>query len=297
MPGLVRLVAPNPSALTERGTNSYLLGSGALAVIDPGPDLPAHLDALLGAIAGRPVSHILVTHAHRDHSALAPRLAALTGAPVLAFGDALAGRNPRAALPGLDEGEGVDLAFRPDVTLADGATIAGDGWHLTALHTPGHMGNHLCLAWGDALFSGDTAMGWATSVVSPPEGCMTAYMTSLARLLALAPQTLLPGHGALVADAPRRLTDLLAHRRMREAQVLAALARGPAPAGALARAIYSDLAPALLPAATRNVLAHLLDLQDRKLVTTDPAPGLRATFALAQTNPLNPSGRPPAPLL
>ena len=264
-PGLRRVLAPNPSPMTFRGTNSYLLGMRGIAVIDPGPDDPAHLQALLGALEpDQHVSHILVTHAHLDHSPLARALARETGAPVLGFGPAEAGRS--AVMQGLAEGglmgggEGVDSAFRPDHALADGAMIAGDGWQIEALHTPGHMANHLSFAWGDVLFSGDLVMGWATSLVSPPDGDLTAFMDSLERLQERDWSVFHAGHGAPVDDPAERLDALVAHRRGREAEILSALADAPATARTLAERIYTDVAPALLPAATRNVLAHLIDL-------------------------------------
>ncbi len=272
MPGLRRVLAPNPSAMTGRGTNSYLVGEGAVALIDPGPDDPAHLAALLAALApGERISHILVTHAHRDHSALAPAAAAATGAPVLAFGDALAGRSPQMAALAARErprgGEGADRAFRPDVALADGAVIEGSltdggGWQITALHTPGHFGNHLCFAWGDQIFSGDHVMGWSSSVVAPPDGDMAAYMASLDRLAAAGAARLWPGHGDPVTDPASRIASLAAHRRSRSAAILARLADGPATATELAAAIYTETPPALLPAAALNTFAHLIELSD-----------------------------------
>lgn len=172
-PGLHRIVAPNPSPMTYRGTNTYLLGGSDIAVIDPGPDHPAHLEAILSALEpGQRVSHIIVTHTHLDHSPLARPLAERTGAEIWAFGDGTSGRSPimqdlaQAGLMG--GGEGVDHDFLPDYTLADGDVLRGDGWALEALHTPGHIGNHLCLAWGDACLTADHVMGWATSLVSPP---------------------------------------------------------------------------------------------------------------------------------
>ncbi|MHC0053174.1 MBL fold metallo-hydrolase [Actibacterium sp. D379-3] len=270
-PGLRRVLAPNPSPMTFRGTNTYLLGEGAVAVIDPGPASPAHLAAILGALSpGERISHILVTHSHVDHSRLVPDLGRATGAPVLAFGDSAAGQRPDLArLPDLGGGEGVDHAFRPDETLADGAVLHGDGWSVTALWTPGHMANHLSFAWGDALFTGDHVMGWATSMVSPPEGDLTAFMTSLARLVPRRDRVFYPAHGAPVRDPAARLADLIAHRRTRETQILDALGAGPATAAALAARIYTDVPPALLPAATRNVLAHLIDLLGRNMVSTE----------------------------
>lgn len=282
-PDVVRITAPNPSPLTGAGTNTYVVGRREIAIIDPGPDIPAHLEAILAALPSRArVSHILVTHAHLDHSALAPGLAAVTGAAILAFGGALSGRSPRMdRFASLGGGEGLDLAFRPDITLADGQRIETADWTMTALHTPGHLGGHLCFALGEILFSGDHAMGWSTSLVSPPDGDMTDYMTSLHRLAQTAPARLLPGHGPIVADALKRLADLVAHRHSREAAILAALGAGPSRPEDIARRVYTDTPPALLPAATRNVLAHLIDLAHRNLVIAEEEAGHQTSFRAA----------------
>lgn len=284
-PGLRLVLAPNPAAMTGRGTNTYLLGQGRVAVIDPGPALPAHLSAILSALEpGETVSHIFVTHSHLDHSPLARPLAEATGAPILAFGDSRAGLSPRMAAraaQGLAGGEGVDAGFAPDIKFADGQTVDGEGWGLRALHTPGHMGNHLCLVWGDRVFSGDHVMGWASSLISPPDGDMGAYMASLDRLDRERATRLYPGHGHPVADPAARIAGLAAHRRDREAQVLAALALGPADAHALAQRIYTDTPATLLPAAARNVLAHLIDLEERKILQAEGLPGPATKFALA----------------
>ena len=268
--GLRRILAPNPSPMTFRGTNTYLVGEAEIAVIDPGPAHPAHLNAILEAVGTARVSAILVTHAHVDHSPLAAPLSDRTGAPVYAFSDARGGRSPvmqRLAAQGLMAGgEGVDTGFVPDLTLADGDTVTGDGWDLTALHTPGHFGNHLSFAWGDTLFCGDLVMGWASSLVSPPDGDLTDFMASCRRLRNGDWRVLHSGHGAPIPDPAARLDWLIGHRLSREAAVLEALQAGPATSATLARQIYTDTPPALLPAATRNVLAHLIDLNGRNLV-------------------------------
>jgi glyoxylase-like metal-dependent hydrolase (beta-lactamase superfamily II) len=280
-PPIRLLRAPNPSPLTGSGTNTWLVGATELAVIDPGPDDPAHLAVILAAVGqGQRIGRIVVTHAHLDHSALAPRLAAMTGAPVHAFGSALDGRSPLMSLaPDLPaRGEGLDLAFTPDHRLADGDSLTGPDWSLTALHTPGHLGGHLCLAMGEVLFSGDHVMGWSTSIVSPPDGDMAAYMASLDRLSMQQWHRFLPGHGDPVETPAARLAELVAHRRQREAQILAALADGPDTLPPLTARIYHDIPRALLPAAERNVFAHLIDLASRNLITAAPSLHPDATF-------------------
>ncbi|MDF1671474.1 MAG: MBL fold metallo-hydrolase, partial [Roseovarius sp.] len=188
-PGVRRILCNNPSAFTYRGTNTYLVGDSDIAVIDPGPNNPAHLDAILGAIGpGQRISHILITHAHGDHSPLARPLAAATGAPVLAYGNALAGQSSvmqeLAKSGDLGGGEGSDSGFTPDQTIADGQVITGPGWSLAAIWTPGHFGNHLCFDMQGSVFCGDLVMSWATSIVSPPDGDLTDFMASCERLRA-----------------------------------------------------------------------------------------------------------------
>lgn len=280
------VLAPNPSALTGPGTNSFLLGRREVAVIDPGPDIPAHLDALIASAAGPDnsgrITHIFVTHAHLDHSAGAGRLAQMTGASVLAFGDATAGRSPAMqalAAQGLHGGEGVDHDFRPDRVLSDGAVVETDEWRLTAIHTPGHMGNHLAFAAGDTVFCGDVVMGWSTTLISPPDGDLADYFRSLDRLAAAGARRLVPAHGAPIEAPDIRLAELAAHRRTRTAQILTALRDNPATAADLAARIY-DIAPALLPAATRNVLAHLLALHDLGAVQSEDHLGAEVIWRL-----------------
>lgn len=270
-PDLRRIVAPNPSPMTYRGTNTYLLGTRGLCVIDPGPASDAHLEAILRAVGPEQhVSHILVTHTHLDHSPLAAPLAARTGAPVLAFGTAQAGRSAimqtLAAGAVVGGGEGVDTEFQPDKTLAHGDTVTGEDWTLRAIHTPGHIGNHLSFAWRDRSFVGDHVMGWASSLVSPPDGDLTDFMASCAALSQDAWRIFYPGHGAPIEDPAARLAWLVAHRQDREAAILDALATGPADAATLARQIYTETPPQLLGAAARNVLAHLVDLTGKSQV-------------------------------
>jgi glyoxylase-like metal-dependent hydrolase (beta-lactamase superfamily II) len=284
MPGLQRVIAPNPSPMTYWGTNTYIIGGDEVVVIDPGPDDPAHLSALLGVLDGRRVATILVTHSHIDHSALCAKLAAGTGARVLAFGDSLAGRSDimtDLANQGLSAGgEGVDVAFTPDGILEDGDVIAGDWGEVTAIHTPGHMANHLCFAWRNQLFTGDHIMGWATSLISPPDGDMTSFMHSCDRLRLRDADRYFPGHGAPI-DAPKeRLNWIVQHRLDRTAQILSALEQGGQSVAALTESIYHDLAPGLLPAAQRNVFAHLIDLCQQRIIFAQPNINFHAKYQL-----------------
>ncbi|TYB89735.1 MBL fold metallo-hydrolase [Oceaniovalibus sp. ACAM 378] len=286
--GLRRVLAPNPSPMTFRGTNTYILGQGRVAVIDPGPENPAHLAALHRALRGETVSHIFVTHAHLDHSPLARRLARDTGAPVLAFGGAGAGRSSLMsdlAARGLSGGgEGVDTAFTPDIRLADGETVQGDGWSVNALHTPGHMANHIALSWGDVLFSGDHVMGWSTSLVSPPDGDLAAFIASCQRLQRLSHRVIHPGHGAPVTDPAARLSALIAHRQARTLQIRAALESGARSITQVRAAVYADLPPHLFAAAERNIFAHLIDLAAGNLVHALPELSIHADFQPVQKN-------------
>lgn len=273
-PDLRVICAPNPSPMTGEGTNTYLLGASRIVVIDPGPRDDAHLAALHAAIGTRPVEAILVTHAHLDHSPLARGLAAETGAPVLAFGDASAGRSERmtalVAQGFTGGGEGVDADFRPDRWLGDGEQLFLEGAPIRALWTPGHFSNHLCFIWRSAAFSGDHVMGWSSTFVSPPDGDIRAYMRSLDRLEAARARVLYPGHGAPVHDPAARISELRAHRLAREAAILAALDNGPQRIDELVTTIYTDTPLALHRAAARNVLAHLIDLEARGLVLAAP---------------------------
>lgn len=273
-PGLRRVLADNPSPMTYWGTNTYLVGTRDIAVIDPGPDDAAHLAAILGALeTGQRMSHVLVTHSHVDHSPLAHKLARETGAKVHGFGPSGSGRSAimtRLAAAGLeDAGEGVEPGFAPDIALDDSAVIEGDEWTLEALWTPGHLGNHLSFAMGDTVFCGDLVMGWASSLVAPPDGDLTDFMASCRRLRARGAKVFHSGHGSPIEDPMARLDWLIAHREGREASILEALRDGPADAQTLARRIYTDTPAALLGAAARNVLAHLIDLHGRNLVAPE----------------------------
>ncbi|SFR38983.1 Glyoxylase, beta-lactamase superfamily II [Yoonia tamlensis] len=284
LPRLARVLAPNASPMTYWGTNTYILGADTVVIIDPGPDNDAHLAAIMQALEGRRVAQILVTHSHLDHSGLCARLAAQTAAPVAGFGDSQSGRSPmmqRLVAQGLGSGgEGVDHGFAPDFTLHDGAAINGDWGDITALHTPGHMANHLCFAWQDIMFTGDHIMGWSTSLISPPDGDLTAFMDSCEKLRSWPARRYFPAHGAPIADPQQRLDWLMMHRRDREAQIRSLLGQGVNTIPALTESIYHDIARELLPAAQRNVFAHLIDLCQRQVAAAIPRVGIQAKYRL-----------------
>ncbi len=282
--GVRRVLAPNPGPMTHWGTNSYLLGMREVAVIDPGPLDTKHINALIQAALPGRVSHILVTHAHADHSAGARPLSEQTGAPIYAFGTASAGRRPimetLAASGHLGGGEGTDYGFEPDATLGDGDIVETEDWAVEALHLPGHFAGHLGFRSGDLMFSGDHLMGWSTTIISPPDGHLGDFMDSSQRLIDLAPRTCLTGHGAPINDASGRLTWLMKHRKDREDQILATLKVGPRRISDMVRSLYRDVPVALHPAAARNVLAHLIDLAERGAVVAEPDLRADAVFRL-----------------
>ncbi|WP_289041985.1 MBL fold metallo-hydrolase [uncultured Aliiroseovarius sp.] len=283
-PGIRRIIAPNPSPMTYWGTNTFVLGEGDVAVIDPGPADRTHLDAILAGLSrGERVTQILVTHAHLDHSPLATHLSDRTDAPVIAFGDARAGRSPMMddlVARGLRSGgEGVDARFAPDICVSDGEVFDAGGLQVEAIWTPGHFSNHLSFALDNIVFTGDHVMGWASSLVSPPDGDLTAFMASCTKLAARQDRLFYPAHGDPIIDPAQRLAWLIAHRTTREHDILTAMSNGhPTTIPALTRAIYTDTPPALLPAAERNVFAHLIDLSTRKIVTATPQLEANAYF-------------------
>lgn len=259
-PLITRLLADNPGLFTFRGTGVYIVGSGrSVAVIDPGPDTATHLAALRRTLKDRRVSHILITHTHADHSPAARALKEWTGAPTYGFGPHPA----RDTEDGPRIEEGGDRDFKPDIVLADGGVIEGEGFTLEALHTPGHMSNHLCFALEEenALFTGDHVMGWSTTVVAPPDGDMTDYMSSLDRLIARDDAILYPTHGGPIRQPREFLLAYRAHRLAREAAILDCVRHGTTNVADIVRRIYAEVDPKLHPAAARSVQAHLIKLR------------------------------------
>ena len=283
-PGVRRILCDNPSPFTFTGTNSYIVGRGNVAIIDPGPDNEAHAGALLNAVQGETVTHIIVTHTHRDHSPNTARIKAATGATVYAEGPHRASR-PRYDGETISSESGADRDFAPDVTVADGETIRGDGWMLEAVATPGHTANHMAFAWPERkfLFVGDHVMGWSTSIVAPPDGSMIDYMASLDKLAQRDDGLYFSGHGPEIPDGPKFVRFLTRHRRAREASILHRLAKGEADIPTLVRAIYIGIDPRLTGAAGYSVLAHLEDLVARKIVATDGDPVIGGTYRVANS--------------
>ncbi len=279
--GIRRITVNNPSAFTFHGTNSYLVGRDTLAVVDPGPEDDAHFAALLRAIAGRPVSHIFVSHTHVDHSPLTRRLAEETGATVLAEGPHRPARPLRIGEINPLDASG-DTDFVPDVALADDELVEGDGWALRAIHTPGHTANHVSFALEGTgtLFSADHVMAWSTSIVAPPDGAMFDYMASLDRLLQRDDTLFLPGHGGPVTQPAAFMRGLKAHRKMRERAIIERLRGGDRTIPDMVAAIYRDTDPRLHGAAGLSVLAHLEDLVGRGIAAAEGEPSIDGVFFL-----------------
>ena len=275
-PLIRRVIANNPGPFTYLGTGTYIVGRGAVAVIDPGPDLPEHLEAILSAIDGERVSHILVTHHHIDHSPLARALSISSGAPVygckVAAGPAETGVQLEA---GHDD-------FTPDISVCGGARIDGDGWTIEAIPTPGHTSNHICYALAEesALFSGDHIMGWSTTVITPPDGDMGAYLASIDLVMARDFTTLWPTHGPPIRDVRPFIEAYAEHRRDRERQIVAELAAGETSIKAMVPRLYAQVDRRLWPAAAHSVLAHMIELVKTGRATCDGAPRIDSTYRL-----------------
>jgi len=280
-PGVRRLVARNPGPLTFKGTNTYLVGRRDVAVIDPGPNDPIHRRAIIAAAGRGRITHILLTHTHRDHSAGIAALQAETGAITVGF---TGGDERRAAAVKHAEARAfLETGFTPNIRLDDGETLKGSDWALKAIHTPGHAPDHLCfdLEGSDVLFSGDHVMGWNTSVIAPPEGRMSDYLVSLEKLIQPGAKTheiYLAGHGEIVREPARLVRSFLVHRRMREAAIRDCVQEGLDKVNAITDRVYKGISPAVLSAARLSVLAHLEHLVERGLLSCDGEPSLHRQF-------------------
>lgn len=260
-PLIRRVIAHNPSAFTFHGTGTYIIGEGNVAVIDPGPDDAAHVASIEQAVAGETVSHIVITHTHRDHSPAAAALKASTGAPTYGFGPHGSGRISGG---GGDVEEGADWDFKPDVKVNDGDVIAGDGWSLQGVYTPGHTSNHMCfqLVEEKTLFSGDHVMGWSTTIVSPPDGDMRQYMASLKKLLPRDDVRYWPTHGPAIEAPQEFVSALIGHRENREVQILDCVKKDIHTIPEMVQEMYQDVPKHLHPAAARSVLSHIIHMVD-----------------------------------
>lgn len=276
-PLIRRVIANNPSAFTFHGSGTYIIGRGNVAVIDPGPLVPEHIAAIMKAVGDETITHILITHTHRDHSPGAEPLKQLTGAKTYGFGPHGGGK------PGMELEEGGDIDFVPDVKVNDGDIIEGAGWSMEAIHTPGHLSNHICfgLAEEKTLFTGDHVMGWSTTIVSPPDGDMSSYMTSLEKLLPLDYHTYWPTHGPAITETKPFVEALIAHRHDRMDQIRACLAEGPLSIPDMVTQMYTDVPEFLHPAAARSVYAHILHMRNGGELTSDGAGSEQDLYSLA----------------
>jgi glyoxylase-like metal-dependent hydrolase (beta-lactamase superfamily II) len=275
-PLIRRVVARNPGPFTSHGTGTYIIGRGRVAVVDPGPALSEHVDALLEAVRGETVTHLLVTHTHLDHSPAAAALREATGAPTYAFG-------PHARRPDAERvEEGADHDFVPDEVVHDGALLRGDGWTVQALHTPGHTSNHVCFALREerALFCGDHVMGWSTSVIAPPDGDMAAYLDSLARLAGRDEAIYYPTHGPPITEPARLVQAFIDHRHERERQIIGCLRDGVTVIPEMVHRMYPGLDRRLHRAAGCSVLAHLVHMVDTGTVRCDGRPAIESVYRL-----------------
>ena len=273
-----RVIARNPSPFTFHGTGTYVIGHGQVAIIDPGPDDEAHIDALLSAVRGETVTHILVTHTHRDHSPAAAAIKRSTGAKTFAFA-AHGGERPAAGVE-----EGADFDFRPDQKMRGGDRVSSPDWTIAAVHTPGHTANHLCFDLNEeaTLFSGDHVMGWSTTVIAPPDGSMADYLASLRKLLSRNDALFRPTHGPAITDPKPLVRAYLDHRAQRSAQVLQCLTSGSNSIEEIVASIYADHDPRLHRAAAHSILAHLIAMIDDGSVRCDDTePALESCFLTA----------------
>ncbi len=281
VPGVRRIMCDNPGPFTFKGTLSYIIGRGKVAIVDPGPDDPRHIGALLKAVRNETVTHIFVTHTHRDHSPAVPAIKAATGASVYAEGPHRAARPLHVGeAPRLDAS--ADRDFQADIALKDGEEVSGAGWTIEAVTTPGHTANHMAFALKESnvLFAGDHVMGWSTSIVAPPDGAMSDYMASLTKLTKRSEQFYLPGHGPVIENAVRFVNCYILHRKGREESILYRLSKSASDIPTLVRAIYIGIDPRLTGAAGLSVLAHMEDLVTRGVVETDGPPAIDGIYRL-----------------
>lgn len=288
-PKIRRIVAKNPSHFTLYGTGTYIVGEGDVAVIDPGPDDPAHIDAIVAELAGETLTHILVTHTHRDHSPGTRLLQAALGGKSYGFGPHGSGQPESSGkiAPSAEVEEGGDHDFTPDQRLHDGDIIEGAGFTIEAVHTPGHCSNHMCFRLREerVLFCGDHVMGWSTTVVAPPDGDMLAYMRSLRKLLGAGDTLYVPTHGPTIANPDPFVDAYIAHRQDRERQILDCLGRGIGRVFAMVEDMYAEVDPRLHPAAAYSVLAHLIHLVETGRAESDGPPTLETTYAPGRREP------------
>jgi glyoxylase-like metal-dependent hydrolase (beta-lactamase superfamily II) len=284
-PRIRRVIAHNPSPFTFHGTGTYILGEGNVAVIDPGPDLPEHVEALRRTLEGETITHVLVTHCHLDHSPACRALREFTDAPTYAFGPHGAGRRGAAADAGeeVKVEEGADLAFTPDHAVRHGEVLEGDGWSVECVHTPGHTSNHTCFQLREekTLFTGDHVMAWSTSVISPPDGDMHAYLDSLELLLERDDTRYWPTHGPSVEDPQGHVRAFIAHRREREQQILDSLKAGRRTIRTMVPRMYAELPEFMYPAAARSVLAAVLYLVERGVLRAEAPVGVDSELEFA----------------
>ncbi len=271
-----RVLAANPGPFTCHGTGTYIIGTGRVAVVDPGPDLPEHVDAILAATRGERITHILVTHTHNDHSPATRSLQARVDAPSYGYGPHGTGRFE----PGEEVEEGADRDFAPDLRVRDGDVVQGEGWTVECVHTPGHTSNHICYGLREegALFSGDHVMGWSTTIVSPPDGDMGEYMRSLERLLARDDACYRPTHGPPIPEPRAFVRACIAHRKERFDQILRCLAQGLERVSDMVPVIYHDLPRSMHPAAARQVFAALVHLVEEGSATCSGPLGAGARY-------------------
>ncbi|MBD3649687.1 MAG: MBL fold metallo-hydrolase [Pseudomonadales bacterium] len=277
-PMIRRVLAENPSAFTFRGTGTYIVGRGNVAVIDPGPVMPDHIDALKEAVKDENVTHIFITHTHMDHSPAAAPLKEYWDAPTYGYGPHGAGKREQ----GVQVEEGGDMNFEPDVVIRHGDVIDGDGWTIECVYTPGHTSNHMCFALEEeqTLFTGDHVMGWSTSVISPPDGDMTDYMNSLELLLERDDRIYWPTHGPAIENPREFVQAFIDHRLEREQQIIECLEQGITRISDMVPVMYKDVNENLYPAAARSVLAAILRLLDTGRVTCAGEPSATAEFRL-----------------